>query len=145
MNKIFRNKKCPKCGSYLNRGLSNDAIILKKGSILLILRKIDPYKGHWALPGGMVDWDETIPQSVVREVREETGLTVTELTLLGVYSQPKRHPQQAVAVAYIAKTRGTPKAGDDAQEYKYFPLANLPKSLAFDHEEIIEDYMRLVK
>lgn len=134
--------KCDVCGNFQSRELSNDAIIVKNNKILLIKRANDPYKDLWALPGGMVDFDETVEESVIREVSEETGLVVTDLNLSGIYSNPARHPKQTVAIAYIIKVKGSPKAGDDASECHYFPFKELPKPLAFDHELIIKDYLQ---
>jgi 8-oxo-dGTP diphosphatase len=135
------NKPCPHCGRYDNRPNSVDALIIKDDSILLIKRGMDPSKGLWATPGGHVDWDETVEQSVIREVKEEAGLDVTELKLLGVYSNPSRHPKQVIASAFICKVTGIVKAGDDAVDAQWFPLHKLPKPLAFDHGKMIEDYV----
>ena len=132
--------KCPTCGEYKNRAISIDAIIEQDGKILLIKRGIDPYKGYWAIPGGHVDFDETLEKSTIREVREETGLTVTKLTLFGIYSDPGRHPRQTIAVAYQTEVKGNPKAGDDAVDLAWFSPDQLPTKLAFDHSKIFKDY-----
>lgn len=138
-------KSCHACGNYQNRGVSIDAIIVINKKILLIKRGNDPYEHYWALPGGHVDFDETIENTVKREVKEETGLETVSLKLLGIYSKPSRHPKQSIAVAYIVEIKGEIKAGDDAVEYKLFSFEELPQKLAFDHEEIIADYLRLDK
>ncbi len=141
MGNISNNReKCPSCGKYPSRPLSIDALIIRNGKILLIKRGIEPYKDFWALPGGHVDFNETVEEAVKRETEEETNLKVVSLKLLGVYSNPKRHPNQSVAVSYIAETTGEPRASDDAKECRFFPLDELPKDLAFDHKKIIEDY-----
>lgn len=134
-------KPCPCCGRYPNRTVTIDALIISNNKILLIKRLVAPYKGFWALPGGHVDFGETVEDAVKREVKEETSLTVKSLKLFGVYSSPKRHPKQAVAVSYIVDTKGNAKAGDDAEKLDFIPLDNLPENLAFDHEEIIGDYL----
>ena len=87
-----------------------------------------------------MDFDETLEQSTVREVKEETGLTVTKLTLFGIYSDPGRHPRQTIAVAYKAEVKGNPKAGDDAVDLAWFFPDQLPPKLAFDHNKILKDY-----
>ena len=133
---------CPTCGNYNNRAISIDALIVRDGNILLIKRGVEPYKGFWGLPGGHLDFDETIKDAVRREVNEETGLTVTSLKLLGIYDSPKRHPKQSVAISYITETIGEPKAGDDAIEVQFFSLKNIPKELAFDHTQIISNYLK---
>jgi len=136
-----KQKSCPCCGRYPTRSVTIDALIVQNKKILLIKRGVTPYKDRWALPGGHVDFDETVEEAVRREVREETNLTVTSAKLLGVYSSPKRHPKQAVAVSYIVDAKGDAKAGDDAENLDFFPLDDLPENLAFDHKEIIGDYL----
>jgi len=135
--------KCPHCCEYKNRAISIDALIERDGNILLIKRGRDPYKGFWAIPGGHVDFDETVEQAVRREVKEETGLTVSKLSLLGIYSDPGRHPKQVIAVAYKVETTGEPEAGDDAEEFAWFSPDKLPPNLAFDHKKIISDFPSL--
>ena len=135
--------KCPHCGEYKNRAISIDALIEKEGKILLIKRGRDPYKGFWAIPGGHVDFDETMEMAVIREVKEETGLVVSKLSPLGIYSDPDRHPKQVIAVAYKVETTGEPEAGDDAEEFAWFSPDKLPPNLAFDHKKIISDFPSL--
>lgn len=134
-------KPCPCCGRYANRGIAIDAIIVRDGQVLLIKRAREPAKDRWAFPGGHIDWDESVEEAVVREVKEETNLTVTSTKLLGVYSRPSRHPDQVIAVAYLVEISGQPQAGDDAAQAKYFPLSDLPP-LAFDHLKMIKDFLK---
>jgi 8-oxo-dGTP diphosphatase len=117
-----------------------DAVIMKGQSILLVQRKHEPFQGFWALPGGFVEYGETTEQAVVREVREETGLTTIVHGLLGVYSDPDRDPRgHTITVAYLMTTvGGTLVAGDDAAEVRYFKGDELPR-LAFDHAIILKD------
>ena len=136
----INRQKCPSCGRYAGRPLSIDALIVKDGKILLIKRGVKPYKDFWALPGGHVDFDETVEEAVVREIKEETSLDVISLKFLGLYSDPGRHPDQSVAVSYVVNFIGEPKAGDDAEECRFFPLDSLPENLAFDHQKIINDF-----
>ena len=138
---LKNNEPCPECGRYENRGLTIDAVIVKDDKVLLIKRGAEPFKGFWALPGGYVDWDETVEDAVKREVAEETGLAVTNLELIGVFSKPERHPKQCVAIAYAVEAHGDPVVGDDAVEFQWASLDSLPE-LAFDHEKIIGDYLK---
>jgi 8-oxo-dGTP diphosphatase len=110
------------------------------GKIVLIERRHPPL--GWALPGGFVDVGETVEHAAVREAREETGLTVTLVALLGVYSDPTRDPRgHTVSLVYVGRARGEPRGGDDARTARAFdPQA--PPSLAFDHGGIVSDYLR---
>lgn len=135
---------CPYCGRYKNRRLAVDAIIVKDSKILLIKRATEPFKDLWALPGGGVDYNETLEEALKKEVQEEVGLLVKSTKFLNIYSKPERDPFQVIALTYITEVTGNPKAGTDASEYQWFALDNLPKPLGFDHEKIIADYKRLL-
>jgi 8-oxo-dGTP diphosphatase len=112
--------------------------------IVLIERKNIPF--GWALPGGFVDLGETVEQAAIREALEETSLEVELRALLGVYSRPDRDPRgQTVTVVYIGRGHGTPLARDDAKEIGLFAPTNPPTPLAFDHAEIIGDYLRFLR
>lgn len=143
---VRQDKACPYCGRYDNRGLTIDAVIVKDGNVLLIQRGVEPFKGYWATPGGYVRWGETVEAAVRSEVVEETGLEATSLKLVGVYSDPKRHPKQAVNMVYLVEVSdGEPKAGDDADDARWFSLADLPEQLALDHKQNIADALKLLK
>ncbi len=142
MTNLKLNKPCPHCGRYANRGISVDAIIVNdKNELLLIKRGAEPFKGYWALVGGYIDWDESAEDAVKREVTEEIGMQVTEIIFVGAYTNPDRHPKQVIDLAYLVKTTGEPKAGDDAEAYKWVGIHQLPNELAFDHREIINDFI----
>ncbi|WP_456478040.1 NUDIX domain-containing protein [Geoglobus ahangari] len=120
--------------------LTVDAIVPYKGGIVLIKRRNDPYRGYYALPGGIVEYGERVEDAVVREVREETGLECRVSKLVGVYSDPERDPRgHFVSVCFLVEvTGGELKADSDAAEVKVFKLGELPE-LAFDHEKMIRD------
>ncbi len=144
MNKVARDQQCPHCGRFSNRGVSIDAVIIQDDKVLLIQRGVEPNKGFWATPGGYVEWDETTEQTVAREVKEETGLNVELCQLVGVRSSPDRHPKQVINLIYrVTVKQGDPRAGDDAQDVKWFPLNSLPEPLALDHKQNIEDALKL--
>jgi ADP-ribose pyrophosphatase YjhB (NUDIX family) len=116
-----------------------DIIIELKGGIILIKRK-NPPQG-WALPGGFVDYGETLESAAVREAKEEIGLDVELIRQFHTYSDPRRDPRHhTITTVYIAKAQGTAIAGDDAKEAGVFQKEALPEKIAFDHKEILNDY-----
>ena len=121
--------------------LTVDALIYSEGQIVLIRRKNPPYQDCWALPGGFVDVGETVEEACVREMKEETSLDVELVRQLGAYSAPDRDPRHhAISVVFLARAKGEPEAGDDAQGVGVFTEKNLPSPIAFDHAKILADY-----
>lgn len=119
--------------------LAVDIIIEINGGIVLIERR-NPPTGH-ALPGGFVDYGETVEAAAVREAMEETSLTVTLRSLLGVYSDPTRDARQHTAsVVFVATGIGNLVAGDDAKHAMMVDIHALPRDLCFDHAKILADY-----
>ncbi|WP_107806309.1 NUDIX domain-containing protein [Nodularia spumigena] len=117
--------------------------ILPDGRIVLIKRRDD---GCWALPGGMVDWGEDIPQTVNRELIEETGLELVQITrLVGVYSAPDRDPRiHSICVVVEAKVQGKMEIQDtlEVMEIQAFPANSLPLGkMAHDHTRQLQDYL----
>lgn len=119
--------------------LTVDALIIYGGKIVLIRRKNPPFANQFALPGGFVEVGETVEEAAIREAKEETGLDIKLLKLLGVYSDPSRDPRgHTVSVCFLAIGRGNLKAGSDAKDTGLFSLNEIPR-LAFDHNKIIEN------
>jgi 8-oxo-dGTP diphosphatase len=121
-----------------------DLVIRHEDTLLLIRRGNDPFAGRWALPGGFVEPDETVEQAAVRELAEETSVSVDEsaMRLVGVYSAPGRDPRGwAVSVAFAVDLadRTEAEAGDDAAEAEWVRFDALPGPLAFDHDQIIAE------
>jgi 8-oxo-dGTP diphosphatase len=116
-----------------------DTIIEVPGGIVLIERRYPPL--GWALPGGFVEYGETVATAAVREAREETGLDVTLTQLFGVYSDPHRDPRQhSIAIVFIAVARGVPIGADDAAAARVVTEQTLPTPIAFDHGQILREY-----
>ncbi|ASJ11297.1 NUDIX hydrolase [Thermococcus sp. P6] len=122
-------------------GLTVDLVILYRGNVVLIKRRNEPFKDRFALPGGFVEYGESVEEAALREAKEETGLDVRLVRLIGVYSDPKRDPRgHTVTVAFLATGEGEPKAGDDAREVHVVPPDRaLQLPLAFDHGKILRD------
>ena len=120
--------------------LTVDAIIeMHDGRIVLIKRKYQPV--GWALPGGFVDYGESLEEAVVREAREETGLTIDLVRQMHTYSDIFRDPRgHTVSTVFIALGEGALEAGDDAGEAATYSREELPDDIVFDHRQILEDY-----
>jgi 8-oxo-dGTP diphosphatase len=121
-----------------------DVIIEYGGGIVLIERKNEPF--GWAIPGGFVDVGESLEVAAVREAKEETSLDVELCDLLYVYGKPERDRRgHTVSVIYSGRGTGELKAADDAKKAKVYSQADLPSDLAFDHQEILDDYFSFRK
>ncbi len=127
---------------HKNPALTVDIIIKKDNNIVLIKRLNDPYKDHWALPGGFVEYGEMVEHAAIREAEEETGLKVELDELIGVYSDPNRDPRgHVITVPFNAHiVEGNLKSDSDAKDAKYVNIDDLKDTdLAFDHEKILKD------
>lgn len=113
--------------------------------VLLIQRGNEPYKDCWAFPGGFLNMDETVARCAERELEEETGIVLTGMQLVGIYSDVARDPRgRVITAAYTAMTTmPDAKAADDAAAARWWPVNELPE-LAFDHEMILRDARKLL-
>lgn len=107
--------------------------------IVLIERKNEPM--GWAIPGGFVDYGESIETAAVREAKEEASLDVELIEQFYVYSDPNRDPRQhTLAIVFIATAKGNPAAADDAKNLGIFNQYDIPHNLCFDHDRVMNDY-----
>ena len=142
----YRTIQCPKCQYeievYQNPIPTVDIIIeIESRGFVLIKRKNPPY--GWAIPGGFVDYGESLEEAAIREAKEETNLDVTLARQFHTYSDPKRDPRHhSISTVFIAKAKGKPQAKDDALEIGNFTPSNLPDEIAFDHRSILSDYFK---
>jgi ADP-ribose pyrophosphatase YjhB (NUDIX family) len=149
VNKVaHKTIRCPKCKEeievYQNPIPTVDIIIeIETKGIILIKRKNPPY--GWAIPGGFVDYGESLEEAALREAKEETNLDVKLVKQFHTYSDPKRDPRHhSISTVYIAKGEGIPKAKDDALEIGIFNESKLLTEIAFDHRSILNDYFNKV-
>ncbi len=120
-----------------------DAIIELGEGIVIIQRSNPPF--GWALPGGFVDYGESLEDAVIREAKEETNLNLTEVKQLHTYSDPARDPRfHTIGTVFTAKAKGLPRAGDDAAGLRVIKLNEIKNiDFAFDHKKILQDYLNL--
>lgn len=133
-----------------NIAITVDSVIFKEVKngyeLLLILRKNEPFKNQWSLPGGFLEMDESLETGALRELKEETGLKMENLQQIGAFGALGRDPRgRTISVAFAGKINnsGEVQGGDDAEDAKWFSLEDLP-ALAFDHAEIIKSATNLL-
>jgi ADP-ribose pyrophosphatase YjhB (NUDIX family) len=138
--------KCPKCQAEIevrkNPLIAVDIIIeIDSKGIILIKRKNPPF--GWAIPGGFVEYGESLEDAAGREAKEETSLEVGLIRQFHTYSDPNRDQRfHCISTVYIAKAKGKPEAKDDAVEIGIYNESNLPDEIAFDHRIILRDYFK---
>jgi 8-oxo-dGTP diphosphatase len=137
---------CPKCG-HISRRYKNPVptvdIVIEHPQGLVLIERAKPPPG-WALPGGFVEYGESLEEAALREAEEETGLKVRLLGQFHTYSDPDRDPRQhTITTVYIAAGAGAPRAASDAARLAIFPPQDLPDNLAFDHSRILADYLKV--
>ena len=133
------------CYDYPRPSVTVDIVLLTDTlpyqQVLLIRRKNPPFKNMWALPGGFLEMNETLQESALRELQEETGFSNVSLKQIGAFGDPKRDPRgRVITIAYyciVDSAQQNVAAGSDASEVAWFSTADLPQ-LAFDHKNIIE-------
>ncbi len=135
---------------YPRPAVATDCVVFgfdgRELQILLIERGNEPYKGYWAFPGGFMNMDESAEQCALRELQEETGLTINMLKQLGAFTDVHRDPRgRVVSIAFYALVRPTEvKGGDDASEARWFAIDDVPR-LAFDHDYILRKAMQQMR
>ncbi len=131
---------CRACGyvHYRNPSPAAGVLIVENGAVLLVKRRFDPFKGLWVIPSGFIEYDEDVRAAAAREALEETGLAVEIDALHAVetcFDDPRGN---ALLVLYRAHAAGgTLKAGDDAEEVRFFPLDDLPPVAFEAHRKVL--------
>ena len=126
--------------------LTVDGIFLKDGKVLLVRQAKYPFFGSWVMPGGHVEYGETVEKAIKREMKEEVGVAVKIKKLFGVYSDPKRDPRyHTTSIVYLLeKKKGKIRLSKEASEFRYFSLKSLPKKIGFDHRKILNDLKKKI-
>jgi len=131
---------CVRCNRVLYRhpALGAVAAVIRDAKILLIKRSIEPFRGHWTLPAGYLEIDEEPWEAARRETREETGLEIEQVELLGVLTNRDDHRRNGIVVAYLARpVGGELAAGDDAEDARFFEMDALPTDLGFLNNRLL--------
>ncbi len=122
-----------------------DIIIEFEQKGIILIERANPPQG-WAIPGGFVDYGESLEQAAIREALEETSLDIQLIGQFHTYSDPKRDSRfHTLSTVFIAKASGAPRAQDDAKEIGVFGEKEIPEILAFDHSRILKDYFNIRK
>jgi ADP-ribose pyrophosphatase YjhB (NUDIX family) len=133
---------CPSCGwvHYENPTPTAQAWIDRDGSFLALERNQDPERGKWNMPGGFVEAGEGGPDAIRREVREETGLEIEVIEVIGIFPSTYGGPggKPIFDVAYRCRiapgTSAELRISDESGEARWFPLAEFPEP-AFSGEQ----------
>lgn len=136
---------CQKCDfiNYINPTPVVAVLVVQEKKILFIKRKYEPARHRWALPGGFIDYTEDPKQAAKRELKEETALESFELKLIGLYTHMSPVHGPILTIAYQAvKFKGTPQAGDDAEDIKYYNKNELPEIPFKSHQNIVKETLK---
>lgn len=137
---------CSVCGHvvYRHPALGAVAAVVRSREVLLIKRAIEPYLGHWTLPAGYLEIDEEPWEAARRETREETGLEIEQIELMGVLTNRDDVRRNGVVIAYLARPiGGALAAGDDAEDARFFSIDALPQALGFvNNRRLLETLAR---
>ena len=138
------------CYRYPHPAVTADCVIFgyddNNIKVLLIQRGNEPYKGHWAFPGGFMNIDETAEQCALRELEEETGLKDVKVEQFYTFTDVNRDPRERViSIAYYGKIQlSNVKGSDDADDAQWFSLDEIP-NLAFDHDLVLSKEIEKIK
>jgi ADP-ribose pyrophosphatase YjhB (NUDIX family) len=123
-----------------------DCVIVRGNRVLLQKRSFGIWKGYWCLPGGKVNRGETIIGAAVRETKEESGLDLKGIQMLGIYDGKDRDPEQdGISIGFLCEaSEEEPRISREATEMKFFPLNRLPEKMAFDHRLVVEDAKKAI-
>jgi len=135
---------CPDCEEILYKNPIPSVAVCAtnpEGQLLLVKRNVKPQKGGWCLPGGFVESNETIRETALRELKEETGLNGSIKKLLGAYSHVEGHYGNVLLIGFVVSlSEYDLKAGDDASQARFFDWEELPEIVFRIHNKFINQY-----
>lgn len=146
-----KHQTCPSCGFtfYENPIGATEAYIIKDGRVLFVPRARTPRKGYWDVPGGFMSGFEQPERAIIREVKEELGVTFTPLALIGTHTDHylwKGKDYAVIVLSYVGTMSGRLRHSDEIGTPTWFPLNQLPKRLAFTHmRPALTDLTRYLK
>lgn len=127
--------------------ITADCVIVKNNRVLLIKRTYPPFRGSWTITGGFVDYREPLRKAAAREAKEETGLKIKIIDMVGIYDDPRRDPRGSlVSVVFLGKpVGGKLTVNEEASDLRFFDPSKLPVDIGFDHRKIIKDAFKLLR
>lgn len=141
--------RCPKCErvSYVNPLPEVSTLLVNaKGEVLLVLRKNEPHKNMWCLPMGFVEADENIQDAALRELEEESGVKGRIVRLLDAQTTDDSFYGNMLILCYeVERVDGEIRAGDDAQDARFFSVNDIPELAFKPNEKALEKYWELHK
>jgi ADP-ribose pyrophosphatase YjhB (NUDIX family) len=148
--KIPKGTFCKHCARFNARQIACSTVLLKDSLVLLVERAQEPGLGSWDIPGGYLDWDETLEEAAIRELKEETGLNLdlSDIEYLGNFSKPNNSVGNQVIEMYYLATKFSGHLELEVAEVsdaKWFDLDSLPKNVAFDHMKILQKINKNLK
>ena len=130
--------RCDACGEryWANSIPGVQGILERDGRVLLARRGLEPRRGSWDLPGGVLNETESPLDGLRREFREETGLEVEPVELFRIDIEPYGE-RYVFSVTWIVRGEGEPVAADDVDELRWFARDELPAEMAFPGQELV--------
>ncbi len=142
----YTRPRCSACGFifYQNSKPTVSILILDGDKVLLGKRNVEPSKGMWDVPGGFLEAGEPPEEGAWREIREETGLEVEILDMLGIFMDEYGADKiPTLNICYTAGVKGgSEKPGDDIAETEWFPISGLPEDIAFKNGREMLDKLK---
>lgn len=145
--KPIDNKKllaCPDCHFVFwnNPKPVVSVILYHQGKILMLQRAKEPLKNYWCLPGGIIDYEESPKEAILREIMEEAGVNTKIKSLVGVYRIDNDPRGVTIDIVYEANISGQVSLSEEHCQYAFYDPQALPKKIAYKHRQAINDWLK---